>query len=710
MPVKSRWICNSTALIFYAIAASPLMAEDDVKNGLPELENAPIQEAGPRQDSGENEIVPYAPDFFTQYNPVTARDMVARVPGFQINEGGGRRGFGGSAGNLLINGERPSTKNDGAGEILERISANQVERIDLIRGQTGGLNLRGQSVAVNVILSDDQAPSFRWEGRVQQDIDDAKVTPQGSISMRNRWGPTQYTLGLGGDSFFRGEDSIEHLVNGNGTIEEDRMEFNTREGRNISGNLNTETRLGGTLIHFNLRAGMNDYEGFEDSLRIPRAEDEPPRSVLLENENDGFFLESGGDIEFSITDDFSAKAITLFSYSDGSGANSRRNLDAAGTTSRFTRAPRQSKESETIGRVELDWTRFSNHYLEASFEGAFNTLENSLTLFEDTGDGPVEVPLPGANTRVEEVRGDFEITDSWTLNDELTIDGGVAWEISTITQSGENANERTFFFTKPRMRLTYAPRANRQIRLNLQRQVSQLNFNDFVSSTNFQNEQFDLGNPDLSPENSWRSELSYEQRFGEIGSFQVSGFHHWINDVEDLLPVGGIFEVPGNIGDGRRWGLQLSSTLPLDGLGIKGGRLDLRARWEDSTVEDPVTGQSRRLSGQRRFRTGIDFRQDIQSWGVAWGFDTGFQTEETSYGLDESTESNPEGINVDAFIETTRWLGVKMRLDLRNLTNQTFHRDRRVFEDQRGLSPLSFQEVRDRTRGRSLRFTVSGSF
>jgi hypothetical protein len=52
----------------------------------------------------------FDPDFFAAYAPVTALDMVRRIPGFSIDQGEGRRGFGENAGNVLIDGDRPATK------------------------------------------------------------------------------------------------------------------------------------------------------------------------------------------------------------------------------------------------------------------------------------------------------------------------------------------------------------------------------------------------------------------------------------------------------------------------------------------------------------------------------------------------------------------------------------------------------------------------
>ena len=92
--------------------------------------------------------------FFQRYQPSTAFDMVERVPGFTLDDGGDRRGFGAAAGNILVNGRRPSTKDDLPSALLKRIPASNVGRIELIRGQLRGIDMRGQSVVANIVLRD----------------------------------------------------------------------------------------------------------------------------------------------------------------------------------------------------------------------------------------------------------------------------------------------------------------------------------------------------------------------------------------------------------------------------------------------------------------------------------------------------------------------------------------------------------------------------
>jgi hypothetical protein len=108
-----------------------------------------------------------------------------------------------------------------------------------------------------------------------------------------------------------------------------------------------------------------------------------------------------------------------------------------------------------------------------------------------------------------------------------------------------------------------------------------------------------------------------------------------------------MFEAPGNIGDGRRWGAVLETTVPLDALGVTGARFEFKARWQDSTVVDPVTLERRELSGEsesgrplpfhgeNRYAFTLNFRQDLDAVRVAWGWDLRTRAERPLFKVNE---------------------------------------------------------------------------
>ena len=97
-------------------------------------------------------VTVYPRGFFAPNQPTNAHDMVQLLPGFRIDGGDSDiRGFSGTVGNVLIDGDIPTSKEEGIGEILRRIPADAVERIELIRAGAVGVNMYGHPLLANVI-------------------------------------------------------------------------------------------------------------------------------------------------------------------------------------------------------------------------------------------------------------------------------------------------------------------------------------------------------------------------------------------------------------------------------------------------------------------------------------------------------------------------------------------------------------------------------
>ncbi|MFN9711980.1 MAG: TonB-dependent receptor plug domain-containing protein, partial [Alphaproteobacteria bacterium] len=95
-------------------------------------------------------VIAYPPSFFAESQPANAYDMVLRVPGFAFDKGAAVRGLAGAGGNVLIDGQTPVSKTDSLDEILKRIPAGGVERIELIRGGAPGIDMEGRTILANV--------------------------------------------------------------------------------------------------------------------------------------------------------------------------------------------------------------------------------------------------------------------------------------------------------------------------------------------------------------------------------------------------------------------------------------------------------------------------------------------------------------------------------------------------------------------------------
>ena len=667
------------------------------------------------------QAVDYPASFFDRSPPNTALEMVVQIPGFQLDDGSGARGFGSTAGNILINDRRPSTKQEAPSAMLARIPASQVERIELIRGQVRNIDLLGQSVVANVILLAIDQAAVRWSANYRYTFDFGS-TLAGGISVSNRWRDVEFNTGLDLRDFSRGDFTPQSIYDGDGNLTEDRFDVLHMDGLRGSATLNAATQFGETFVRLNTKIGGETREGERVSERTPQPAGNLPTEERFPEEYERLDFELGIDAERTLRTDLLGKAIFLYISQDENAVASQNSLDSNGALVRERNSDTNTETTETIARFELVWSGSANHTVQINLERALNSLDNTLLQTEDTGTGPEIIDVPGANSRVEETRWDMLVKDTLTLG-RHQFEYGLGAEISTITQTGDAELERDFSFLKPQLAFIYAPDQDKKTWASLTREVAQLDFRDFVSSTLFEDDNVALGNPDLSPESTWKLELGHERRLGPISVFNLSVFHDWVSDVQDLVPLAPTEEAPGNIGDGRRWGIELESTWALDRLGLKGAKIDVNARWQDSTVEDPVTGKDRVFTSRRRFgklfplefrveneyTITIDFRQDFEAARVAWGWDVRTRGPRPIFLVNE-LDIGDEGTEFNIFIETTRWFGLKVNLIAGNILNAAETRDRTIYEGLRDLSPIESREYRERARGERVELTVSGSF
>lgn len=686
------------AALVFAFSFECCVASMATESGVPAKER-------PGASGQSDETVVYPRSFFDTYRPVNALDMVRQIPGFRLAEGGGSRGFGGNAGNVLIDGERPSSKQDLLSQILSRIPADRIARIEVVRGDTGSLTAGGQSVVANVVLREDDQASWAWSALVEQDTDSGGPELGGSLSVLAPRGDTRLSAGLEARRYYIGNVADERLEIDR-VIAELREDSQRTQGNDFTGTFNSATDWGSRAVRINSKFDYETFEFFERSRRSPQGRGEAPSDVVRDADWEEYDIELGGDIQWAATRHTDVKVIVVFNRErEDRLSGLRREVD--GMLVSRQRSERRTRDGESIGRLEIDWTGWEDHYLEFDMEAAFNVLDNELDFAVDEGEGFVPVPVPGADSRVEEWRADVQLSDSWRL-DEWTLEPALGAEVSRISQSGPGGRERSFLFVKPSLSIVHAAVAEAQTRLNLRRRVAQLDFFDFISATNFGDEEIDLGNPALEPQSTWVAELAHERRFGEVGVATARLFYNDVRNLQDRLPLDGQ-DVPGNIGDGRRWGVSLETTLPMDAIGLEGARLDMDLRWQESSAEDPVTGLDRPFSGESKFRIDTELRQDLASAQAAWGVEVFYRDAVERYELDELGISE-NGVDLGFFVETTRFERAKIRLAAENLLDRRFARDRLVYADSRLDPEPAYREVRDFRRGRSVTLSLSGNF
>ncbi|WP_296174996.1 TonB-dependent receptor [uncultured Brevundimonas sp.] len=586
----------TTAALTIAAAAPALAAEA--------APTAPRQLAQP----GDTGVLVFTPDFFADARPNTALDMVNRVPGFSVNDGDGARGFEGAVGNILINGSRPASKNDTGSNVLGRTVATQVERIELVRGGAPGIDMQGYSVVANVILKTTSSREHVLTANASL-FEGGQDLFGGSYQFTAREGERTWGVTLSDGISSSDSNGVGPVVrvDANGAVLRNEQFFNDSYGGGNSIRGNFSNPFMGGKIDLTARYGINDWHNI-DRRTGP--------DILRESlyDEDGHSGEFGVVYTRPLSEKLKLETRFIHEFGDFD------NLSTSNTRLGAVDEPEQQfsadgNTSETILRGLVRYERSPAMDFEGGAEVAYNMLEvqQAYTV------GGVAVPLPSASVKVEETRGELFGKATWRINPKWTLESGLRLESSTISQSGDAAQEKSFFFAKPRILATWTPMPNNQLRLRLERTVGQLDFGDFAASAEFADENVFGGNVNLEPESRWVAEATYEKRFWGEGIISLGLRHDEISNAIDVIPLDGGLSAVGNIGDGTLDQLALNVTIPTDKLGVSGGKFGFRNTWNKTEVTDPTTGEKRPISDVRATQATITFQQDITSWKLQWG-------------------------------------------------------------------------------------------
>ncbi len=660
----------------------------------------------------------FSPDFFTSYAPVTALDMVKRIPGFSINQGDGRRGFGENAGNVLIDGDRPSTKSDDILTILSRIPASQVETITLSEQAGADTETQGQGQVVNVIRKRTAKVNGTYEGTV---VAGSRYGFQPSVnaSATLRRGDTSYELNFSSYSERVYGFGPEDFKTGSAALIERR--FYTGKGGYDQAALGgaIKTKLGGAKINLNGQMRWSDGFDIRNAEYFNNAGADIGDELLLRGGPiSDVNYELGGDIEISLLPKTNTKIVAL--YRSGQESNdSSIEVSRVGQPITLFETRSRNKPTEAVLRMQNDWGGMNSHAVQFGAEMAYNRLDARFSVANSVAGSVTN--FPASNVLVEEMRFEPFVSDVWTLGAEWKIEAGAIAEFSKLTLSGDSKAERSFTFIKPRAIATWTISPQTTLELRAERQVAQLNFNEFATSVDVTvGNQVDAGNADLVPEKTTTLAALIRHKFLDRGSIQFRADYQFVDDTQDLVPItlrdasGNItaqFDGTGNIGKSKRWNGELDITLPLDWLTKPIGFTGMEARYighyHGSRVTDPVTGLNRRMSNRPLWHQQWDIRYDVADLGLVYGASFNVQEANFAYFFNELRRQR-EGTRTTIFVEYSKFKLGTIRFQVTDMAG--FRRDRFIYTGTRASTSLAQIVNRERSLDPLLQLSLSGKF
>ncbi|RFP13884.1 MULTISPECIES: hypothetical protein [unclassified Duganella] len=607
----------------------------------------------------------FTPDYFAQFQASTAMDMVARLPGFVFDGGNASRGV---AGNVLINGKRPTSKTEPLGDVLGRIPVAGVERIEVINGGAGGIDMQGYPTVANLLLKQMDLVSATTsvssyltpDGIQQPSLDGSYSLKHGDKSInvtlaRNRSPDMSQGQGRRTTLYAAATPAAEVTIAGAG----------------MAGNQTMKLSYGQDLLNGQLtwNSTVNPWT-YQSQARY----DAGTRSSSS-NDNAGRTLEQG----LAYTRDLANGASMDLKALHRTSEQTAESTFAAGGNPSYSVANATAGEQVVAG--QLSWRVLDGVTIRGGFERTVNTNDNSNTYQANAG----AAVSPTGSAWVQESRVEGQLSSAWQVDSSLSAEAGLKIEHSSLRVGADQPEAKAYVYPKPRLRLSLSPSSSLLLRLRMEREVSQLNFGDSAGYFGIADKTLRADLPDLVPAKTLLCEGAVEYRFGERGSAVLSYTQSHISDLLDRMPIrtaNASYDAAGNIGDASADSVSGSLTLPTDSWSLPQGLLKLSMTRRSSSVTDPTTLETRALSGEQPLAWRVEFSQDLPRQRTAWGLsiDNGWSND--SWQVAEHDTSNGTGW-ARAFLNYRPASNLMVTLELNNLAGRVITNDRTHYAGDR---------------------------
>ncbi len=659
-------------------------------------------------------VLSYDQEYFQRFEPVSAGDALKRVPSVTFlsdvleSDGARLRGLDPGYTQILINGERVPGAQADRSFFVDRIPAELLERIEIIRAPSANRSGDAMAGSLNIVLRDAYSLDGGYvRGGVSYYNDDEYAENYG-IYWGGQFGPGRLLVGANVQGRRAPKEKLSMRYDAPaGVLQNVEDQIDVRDGTDYSFNASYQVDVAGGELTVDGYFVRTDRFQDEDSLEY--------RSGLRDNAN--FLTINDNDLDI-VTDSWSLRGKFVVEML---GGESKFKLGYAAMTDEqfefedeleFLRDVNPNPDADRYTRDETN-TELEDTELSAEFEherdlgGAkltfglqYNAKDRDLQLLDERSritiangvNSGLVFPAPGAFV----VRSDVDVNIEETRLDPFVMlsgkQDGFRWELglryettsTTITDDtlgvvpGARVTENDYTVLLPSMSLRFNAGEDGRISVSAARTVRRPNFDKLqpvLLIEEYGDDDF-VGNPDLQPETAWGFDIGYERRLGSRGIVGLNFFYRSVTDlIEDvntgLEGDGGpgtfIYSV-ANVGDGTVWGLEFDLSTPLTFIGLENTGVFLNYSWLDSEVTD-FAGE-RRFNDQSNYVYNVGFIQDLPSWGAAFGVT--YRKQGDAFGrvaLEEIRTSY--GADLEAFVEKRFGESFVVRLTGTNLLDSS---------------------------------------
>ena len=636
-----------------------------------------------RSDSAEPVLV-YDEEYFQRFEPLTAGDALKRVPGVTFlsdvieSDGARLRGLDPGYTQILINGERVPGGQTDRSFFLDRIPAELIERVEIVRSSSARRTGDAVAGSLNIELRDGYTLDGGYVRAGGLYFDDGEVKPSGGFYYGGALAGGRVLLGANVQgrhnpklkSSLRYGDSPKNNPNfATDDFDNREDQTDTRDGTdyafNASWGIETDTTEFEILGNFVRTERIEDERSFE--YNDPTAINGPVRAtpagnLLTDNINVNDITTTSWSLIGKLDHDWGFTETKLrvgFARFDDKQDEFEHEVDFDRTTPRFTGdlTLQDTVDEEFFVNVEQAFDLGED--LEFAVGGFAQNKDRDFSLqevrsrfnltaaarqgYDQFSRSPLEfVPNPfpalgvtALNAISEERRDLYALVEGEFGN--VTFEAGVRWESTDVTVTdlavgglGTFQNDYDAFLPSASAKIAVG---DGRITVSAARTLRRPRF-DFITpgllEAEFGDNDF-LGNPSLAPETAWGGDLGYEHKIGKTGVVGVNVFYRDVSNLTELATVldntgapvegsegaGTFIYTPRNTGDGEVYGIEFDASFSLAFLGLPDTGVFGNLALLDSNITDEFG--ERRFNDQSKFVYNFGAIQNIPEYGAAFG-------------------------------------------------------------------------------------------
>lgn len=626
----------------------------------------------------------YGVNFFQKFEPTSVGDMLKRTPGISFSSDVGEydapqmRGLGAGYTQILINGRKVPSSGADRAVFVDRIPAEMVKSIEIIRSPSADQDSQGVGGTINIILKD--GASFEG-GNARLGLlrfDDGELRGSGAFGYSGDTNNTAWNVSASFQERYVPKLKMERRFDPDGTLVEEEREDDVRDSDDLSLNANLTYMINDTStldLMANVVSTIREENQTEVVWEVEDGEftlDGMARDDV-DIEEDSYIVgaiyntEVGDDTEWETTLNYSriksAEDVIKFERDTADDLweyDAIEDLDTTDSEILFTTAIEHILNNDVVLKTGIDGSRKKRS-------------ENLIEYAVDSDSGVIEeVDLEQHYDAVEK-RLDGYVLGQMSFENNSDLEIGLRIEHTSRSISSMSIDSDTSSTQiNPSLHYSKTFDSNNTMRVSVAKTVRRPGFKELSPTIEFDEpEDGDAkqGNPDLKDEVSLGFDIGYERNLAGRGIFGVNAFYRDVSDViEDagvgVAPDGGILFSYDNTGDGSLWGIEFDLNKPLsDNTGFFANLTLL-----DSEITDQFTGKERRFRDQSNYIYNLGITHNVPEWNASMGFSYQKQGDSLSVDIDRDVELSYDG-NLEVFIEKRLGKDYVLRLTGTNLLN-----------------------------------------